>query len=242
MSVRIAVCDDDSAIGAQLEACLLSLSHTFHEPCNIEVYPSGEALYQRLGQHEYFDIIFLDIEMERLSGIEIGRRIREEFQNESTQIVYISGRESYAMALFESRPLHFLIKPLQTDKVAPVLQKALALIHKGRRCFECQNGRHSHKVPLRDILYFESAGKKIHLVTPRETIEFYGKLSAVEQQLDDDFISIHKSYLVNYYHVIRYTHETVALSNQVTLPISRQKRKDVSNQLLQRRRKGARNG
>jgi DNA-binding LytR/AlgR family response regulator len=239
MIVRIAVCDDDSAIGVQMEAYLTSLSHTFSVHSAIEVYTSGEALYQRLARREHFDIIFLDIEMEPLSGVEIGRRIRDEFRNETTQIIYISGRESYAMELFYSRPLNFLIKPLQADKVAQALQKALDLIRKGRRYFEVQSDRQLHKIPLHDILYFESTGKKIRLITPSVSMEFYGKLSAVEQQLDDnDFIAIHKSYLVNYHHVIRYTYKSVTLSNQTVLPVSQQNRQVVSKKLLQRREKG----
>ena len=72
-----------------------------------------------------------------------------------------------------------------------------------------------------------------------EVHEFYGKLSDVEKQLaNKDFIQIHKSYLVNYFHVIKYQYENVQMSNNTVLSISQQHRKSVSDRLLKRWQEG----
>lgn len=92
---------------------------------------------------------------------------------------------------------------------------------------------------MKDILYFESDGKKVKIVLLDQTHEFYSKLLEIEEELDNqDFIYIHKSYLVNYYHVIEYQYDHVKMSNKTILPISQQHRKSVRDKLLQRRRKG----
>lgn len=65
---------------------------------------------------QYFDLIILDIELTEINGIAIGKYLREELNNQTTQIVYISSLRDYAMDLFAVRPLHFLIKPLKKDE------------------------------------------------------------------------------------------------------------------------------
>ncbi len=234
--LHIAVCDDDNTICVQIENTLLSLSKVLPEKIEVDVFDSGEALYQFLKSGTYFDLIFLDIGFKTLNGIEVGKKIREEMNNETTHIIYISGKDSYAMELFEIRPLNFLIKPIQPQKIEEVVRKAINLIGKGNQFFEFRNGHTQVKIPVKEILYFESSGKKIKIVKQSEVREFYGKLSDIGQQLKDkDFIQIHKSYLINYFHVIEYQYEYVKMSDKTMLPISQHQRKPVSNRLLRRR-------
>lgn len=71
-----------------------------------------------------------------LNGVEVGKKIRDQLCNETSQIVYISGKDSYAMELFDVRPLNFLIKPLQKEKIEVVVRKAIDLVDKGNQFFE----------------------------------------------------------------------------------------------------------
>ncbi len=237
--LRIAICDDDNYICSELESILIELSKILPKKIEVEVFYSGESLIQYLSEGVFFDVIFLDIEFQILNGVEVGRKIRDELNNEITQIVYISGKNSYAMELFDIRPLNFLIKPLQKEKIETVVRKAIDLVDKSNHFFEYKTGRKKNKIPIKDILYFESDGKKIKMILQSEMYEFYGKLFGVKQQLgEQDFIPIHKSYLVNYYHVIEYQYDCVKMSNKTMLPISQQHRKFVRDRLLQRMRKG----
>lgn len=239
----IAVCDDENSICTQVESILIELSKNLPKKIEVEVFFSGEALCQFLSNGAYFDIIFLDIELQMLNGVEVGKKIRGEMNNETIQIIYISGKDSYAMELFETRPLNFLIKPLQTEKIEEVVRKAIHLIERGNQFFKYKNGRTKNKIPIKDILYFESGGKKVKMVLQGEMHEFYSKLLDIEQQLDnEDFILIHKSYLVNYFHVIEYQYDSVEMSDKTILSISQQHRKSVRDSLLQRRQKGKNNG
>lgn len=72
-------------------------------------------MYQFICEGACFDIVFLDIELPKISGIDIGKKIRDEMHDETTKIVYISGKDSYAMGLFDVRPLNFLIKPIKIN-------------------------------------------------------------------------------------------------------------------------------
>lgn len=238
--LRIAICDDEKHVCAQVESILLNFNKSLPRKIEVEVFYSGEALIQFLTDGAYFDMIFLDIELHMLNGVEVGRKIRDELNNENIQIVYISGKDSYAMELFDIRPLNFLIKPLQEEKIEAVVRKAIDLVDRGNHFFDYKSGRTNNKIPIKDILYFESKGKKVKLVLQDQQHEFYSKLLEIEQQLHhQDFIIIHKSYLVNYYHVIEYQYDYVKMSDQTILPISQQHRKGVRDRLLQRRREGA---
>lgn len=234
---KIAICDDEMSICSQIEEIVLNYSRVKSEPIEVDIYISGEELCRFLLDGTHYDLIFLDIELKRLNGIEVGKKIREEMENETMQIVYISGKESYAMELFEIRPLHFLVKPLEIESLNLVIKKAMKLSEIGNVFFEFNIGKIFYKVLLNKIIYFESDGKKIKMTTIDGDKEFYGKLMDVEIQLKRKiFLYIHKSYIVNYYYVSEYQYEHVKMSNGDILPISQSNRKVIRDELLSRRK------
>ena len=81
-------------------------------------------------------------------------------------------------------------------------------------------------------MYFESKGKKIRIVTTRDTYEIYGRLRNIVKKLTDDFIMIHQSYVVNKEYVLRYTYERVELFDGTMLTISKAKRRQVRERIL----------
>lgn len=236
--LRIAICDDDKIICQQLEDMLTDIEEETGEQLEVEVFYSGEELYGFLKRDNRYNLIFLDIEMRDLNGVEVGKKIRDEMNDETTQIVYISGREDYAMDLFEVRPLNFLIKPVSKNKVEAAVNKAIKILGENKHFYEYKNGNVNFSVPVGDILYFESDGRKVNIILMDEVKSFYGKLSEVENKLRSlDFIMIHKSYLINFNHVVEYTYDYVKMSNKETLTISQNNRKAVREQLLKRKQR-----
>jgi DNA-binding LytR/AlgR family response regulator len=236
--LRIAICDDDKIICQQLEDMLADIEEENNEQFEVEVFYSGEELYRFLKKNNRYNLIFLDIEMRDLNGVEVGKKIRDEMNDETTQIVYISGREDYAMDLFEVRPLNFLIKPVSKSKVEAAVNKAIKILGESKHFYEYKNGNVNFSVPVGDILYFESDGRKVNIILMDDVKVFYGKLSEVEDKLrSQDFIMIHKSYLINFNHVVEYTYDYVKMSNKETLTISQNNRKAVREQLLRRKQR-----
>lgn len=237
--LRVAICDDKKVICSQLEDMLSEIGKNINQEIETEVYYSGEDLCNYLYKGNRYDLVFLDIELYEINGVEVGKRIRNELNDELTQIVYISGNESYAMELFEIRPLNFLIKPFNKEKIESVILKSLKLLDKKNNFFEYKNSNVTFYVLIKDILYFESHGRKVNIVLKSETKSFYGKLSTVEEQINNqDFIMIHKSYLINLNHCIEYTYEYVKMSNQEVLTISQNNRKSVREKLMHRKQGG----
>lgn len=226
--LRIAICDDDNFVCSQLEEILLNLGEVYLEKLDIDIFYSGMELDKSIQNGESYDLIFLDIEMEHMNGVEFGTKLRNEYENEITLIIYISSMENYAMQLFQARPMDFIIKPLNYEKISKVFETALRLILKDNEVFQYQTGHTVCKAPLKDILYFESVNRKINIITTRRKDIFYGILNDIYKNLQAyNFIYIHKSFLVNYNHIVKFEYRQVTMSDNRILPISQQNRKAV---------------
>lgn len=226
--INIAICDDDIYFTAELEKVLYNLSDQIYDEMRIIRYYSGESIAASLRKGRKFDFIFLDIELGDLSGIEVGKIIRDELHNENTMIVFVSGKEEYAMELFSIRPLNFLIKSLNPDKVREVFFKGLELSNKFVKLFEYKVGFLIKKRCLKNIIYFESYGKEIHIVTTEGTDIFYFTLKRIYEELKNfNFFYCHKSYLVNYYNIKEFYYDKLVMINNVIIPIAQPRRKDI---------------
>ncbi|MEM1486235.1 LytTR family DNA-binding domain-containing protein [Oscillospiraceae bacterium PP1C4] len=230
---QIAICDDDRKFCSQLETMILD----YYSSCNnieIEIFETGENLYRNLQNNRFYDLIFLDIELLGINGVEMGLKIRNELQNETTQIVYISWKEDYYKQLFEVRPNNFLLKPIVQEHVIREIEKAKRLSGKFNKAFVYKKSYDTHKVFIKDILYFESRDKKIRIVTVNGEDVFYDRLERVIDSLHGlTFYKIHKSFYVNLSHVLVFKYDELQMTNGEILGISQSKRKEVRAKQLE---------
>jgi len=225
---RIGVCDDEEIICSEVEQIILKYSKRCVVKFDVEVFYSGEELCNIMKDGVEFDLVFLDIELRLINGIEVGKFIRDVLKNETIHIVYISAKDSYYLELFDVRPMHFLHKPLTSEKLIKDIEKAIELSNLLEYSFTFQQGHINHKKSIKDILYFEANGRMVKIVTSNGESYFYGSLKEVYKDLErHHFFFIHQSYLVNYSHVIEFGHKELTMSNKAKLPISRQKRDQV---------------
>ena len=154
----VAVCDDDELLCEKIEACLKAYQPQGLVRC--ESYYSGEKLYADMLRGEAFDLIFLDIELKAMNGVNLGDKIRTELQDEKTHIVYISAKSEYAMELFAVRPLNFLVKPVQERDIINNLEKAMKLSKYYDGYLKFQKGSELYSIAYEDIMYFNTSGRK----------------------------------------------------------------------------------
>lgn len=228
---KIAICDDNEMVCSKIENILEEFFVTEAIHYEIDSFQSGEELLKELENHEKYDLIYLDIELETINGVVVGRFIREEMFDDFTQIAFISAKASYALELFQVRPIDFLVKPFTYKQVITVLEKALELQGRQAKIFRYKSGKLENRMPYKDIMYFSSDGKKIIIHKRNGEDYFYGKLSELKLP-SKDFIQIHKSFIVNKQYVIRFKFDSVRLSNAEELPISRVYRKIVRENLM----------
>ena len=229
---NIGICDDGQNVCTYIENMLLRYAEIKTVQIGVQVWYTGEGLKDYLAQGNHLDILFLDIELIKITGIEVGTYIRNELDNMVLQIIYISGKASYALQLFKTQPTDFLVKPILQEHIDHAMDMAIKIIKKRNERFEFRQGKEYYYLAMGDIMYFESIGKKIRIVTSQETYEIYGRLKNIVKGLNDDFIIIHQSYVINKEYVMRYTYEMVELVNGTILTISRVNRRQVREKIL----------
>jgi len=229
-TIKIAVVDDENIICAQIEQYLLRIAKELNIHFEIDVFYSGRELCKHLKQSVCFDVIFLDIEMDDISGITASEFIRKQLVDDGVQIVYVSGKTQYALELFQYSPLDFLVKPVEYGKLKEVIIKISRVMGLWIDVFSYKKNHDTVKVKLKDILYFESEGRKIKVVTTNGTDEFYAIMEDLTSQLERfDFLSIHRSFLVNYHQVKVFRYDEVEMTNNTVLRIGRSKRKEIQD-------------
>lgn len=231
---RIGICDDQIEFCRELERLIQIYARRENISVKTEIFTSGEEFFKAIGKGRIFNLLFLDIELEGMDGVEVGRRLREKGENEVTQIIYVSSKESYAMQLFQIRPFDFLIKPVDMEKVSNVMSEYKRLFPDRKLFFSYHIGKKAYVISENDILYFQCERKKIRVITTKGQKEYYGKMSDVEKQISKDiFCTVHKSYIINMNYVSEFCPNEVVMCNAIKIPISQTMRKKVREKILE---------
>ena len=140
--LNIAICDDDLIFASKIETLLLQISQNRFIEMSIDVYSDGYELWNEISSGKEYELLYLDIEMVRLNGIDVAKKIRE--INIDSVIIYISGYDNYFIDLFEVEPFRFIRKPVNEniffvfckpflDKIAKYFWTLLQ-VHFGQSC------------------------------------------------------------------------------------------------------------
>lgn len=226
----IVICDDDKGICAQVEDILLDYSRKLCLKLEIDVVYSGESLLTLLKEDSPIDLIFLDIEMGAINGVEVGTHIRTVLRNHRIEIVYVSGRNDYDRQLFDVQPLHFIAKPISASAVIADLKLAMERANRTIEQFVYKKGSEERSFSVCELIYFESIGRTMRIVTTSGEDTFYGSMEDVAIAVSKhQFLQPHRSYLVNYNHIKQLRYTEVVMSNGDVIIISRSKRKEIRN-------------
>lgn len=231
--LRIGICDDQTEAR---EALRFQLEKVIREESEQIVYEfsSGESAVRWLKNHPgEIDLLFLDVEMKGISGMEAAAQIRE-FDREIC-LVFVTGYTDYVFDGYKVNALDYVIKPAQTKRLEEVLGRVWSRISGEKdRTFFFKNQEGTYRLPLSGISYFYSDKRKVNLVCGgREeavTHSFYGKLDEVEEQLSGAFVRVHQRYLVNPGHVTRVGGESVTVDDEC-IPMSRAMKEEAAMKL-----------
>lgn len=207
----IAVVDDEKAIREHI----CGLVEEQQPESRIEAYATGEEL---LASGKRFDIVFLDIQMEGMNGIEAARGLREKNANlgvGDTVLVFVTGIRDYVFDAFDLYAFQYLLKPIDEDKFAEVLERAVqeAAKKKERRVLFIKS--RNLTLDQSEILYIESRAKKVEIHTKgaAQAIEIYAAMDELEGQLGENFYRCHRAYIVNMDCITEYDGESITLTN-----------------------------
>lgn len=226
--IKIAICDDENEqrrILIDIIIKALDLKNIQYKICEFE---NGEKL---TASSLDYDIYFIDIKMDKLTGIDTAKKIR--FVREDAVIIFITAFKDYVFDAFDVRAFHYLLKPIDNEKLKSVLYSALSQFESKDKFIIAKTIYKSSKILLKDIMYIEAYQRKLKVHTNYNIIEYYHKLSDMEQELQEhNFFRCHKSFIVNLEYVQSYDNTFITLKNSEKIYLSRSKLSDFSKTFM----------
>lgn len=211
----VVICDDDEGYCSSIENWLNAYAQEEKLDIAIEVYNRADYLLTHLREGRFCDLIFLDIELPGLTGIELGQEIRKYMQADEISIVFISGKTEYCMELFGLQPLNFHNKPLKREDILWDVEMVLKRLKKGKKMFSYHEDGVFKGIPLKDVAYMEAVQKSV-IVTTRsgQKISVRDSINKLELRYQgDEFCRCRRSLLVNINFVDRYYKQILYLKD-----------------------------
>ncbi|QNM05325.1 LytR/AlgR family response regulator transcription factor [Qiania dongpingensis] len=194
----IAVCDDIEEERSALRCFLNSYFVQNPYPYTITEYATGESLCDDISEGSRFDLIFLDIFMSGMSGIETARQLRE--YDRQAAVIFLTTTPDFALESYDVRAYGYLVKPLKAQKAEWLLDCYLREEYGGRqKTLMVREGSRGVRIPYREIEYIESNRNLLLVHLENEEVHrVYAKLDDVEQELaSHGFLRCHQSFLIN---------------------------------------------
>ncbi len=233
--LRIALCDDEQESRETLASLL---SEYFGTGASLKVYTDALPLIQHIQwEKDRYDLYLLDVIMPQLSGIELGRKLRS--MGVSAPIIYLTSSRDYAVESYSVQAFHYLVKPIQKEKLFSVLAQAeQAIAQTKATSLPIHTSDGIVVVKTSDILYAELYARSVryHLTNGASIDSQKLRISfqkAVSELLDlPSFIMLGSSFLINLHHVEMIGKKDLLLTNRTSLPLPKGTKQDVLNRWM----------
>ena len=217
--MRVIICDDDAAQVSSLKKKVARFAEERGVYAEIAAFSSAEAFLFEYSENRNVDILLLDIEMGDMNGVQLARKLREE--NDAVQIVFITGYPDYIAEGYDVAALHYLMKPVKTDKLFEVLTRALEAVASQPRFVLLPVGKEVVRVNARDIVYAEAMGHYMEVHTLGGAYRLRMTIAELITLLGDGFCKCGRSYAVGLSHIGSLTRSAVCLDNGTSLPLAK---------------------
>jgi len=223
--MKICICDDSLDVHSDIKKRLNDKinSDDFFEFTDVF---SGEELINFYKNKNTFDIIFLDIEMNGISGIDTAQEIRQ--YDSRVIIIFVSNHSQYMSDAFRVEALHFIVKPIREYEFDDVFVRAMnkyKLTH-SHISFNIKGER--HQVLIDDIIYVEGYHRYITVHTQNYSVEAVGKINEILAKLEPHgFVKVHQGFIVNLSCIRHISKNDITLSNGAKVMVSVRRRAET---------------
>ncbi len=229
----ISICDDNLIHSSMLEEIIIEYCKKFMNlSIDIDVFQSAESLLKQINTLDTsYQILFLDIEMEGMNGIEAAHQIRK--IDSDILIIYVTSYDNYTLESFEVKPFRYLLKPIQEEKLTHVLSQAFDEVLKSNQYLFYKQQNMQYQISCDKIMTITSEnGRMLRVCTTSndEDILFYGKIKEIEKQLNPfRFVKANPGTIIHLNHVSIITGNEVYLTDNQIISISRGQKKVVKD-------------
>lgn len=231
--MKIAICDDIPIVANFTERLLLNYKKV---TCAVEVFYKPQRLIEEIAVGK-FDLYILDIEFPNMSGIELAKTIRA--IDSVVPIIFLTSFKEYMEDVFKIQTFDYLLKPINKEKLYPVIDRVLTYLDIDQKKFVFKFRKSVFSIPFSEIIYFEKNRKHAKIFTPQQEYITIMSTKEILRSLDDNFLQIHTSYILNIRYIREFTNHNVVVNynNQhIELPISRKFKDTAKSKILMKMR------
>mgnify|MGYP002073028163 FL=1 len=228
--IHIAICDDEKHMSDQIRAMASDFFRKKNREIRLRTFLSGEKLLNDEGQ---IDILFLDIQMKGMDGLETARKLRAgQFRG---FLIFITVLKEMVFQSFEVQAYDYLVKPVDEKQFEKTMERLFASMQNaGENSLLVQKGYEGRIIREDEIVFCEVIDRKIYLnLASGEVVDYYERIENLETKLGSHFFRCHRSYLINLKHLKGYKNGTACMDNGKEVPVSRLRSREFSGVVLQ---------
>ena len=232
--VNICLCDDNRVILQKCKDCLKKTAEKYDFDIYIKTFTCGEEIihYFEGFSENHIDIIFMDIIMDQLSGVETSRQLRD--KGYAGEIIYLTSSNEFAVDAYDTFPFYYLMKNEYAKKLEEVFLQAL---RRKKEKFKdeilCKKGTVIKRIQLDDIQFIEVYGRNIIIHKQKDVFEFMANMELIEEKIrDKGFLRTNRSYIVNLKYVKNIVKNKLEMYSGKLIPLSPKYSLEVKKEIL----------
>ncbi len=223
--MHVAICDDDQFYRYKIRESIEPYKSKYIELSIIE-FDKGEDVIKYCKGGNTLDIIFLDIQMEGINGVEAANELKS--MQEDIIVIFISGYTRFITDAFRLRAFQFLIKPVNTEDVKKEFERAVEQYYISHQKYVFKWRYTTYSLEIKDIFYIESQNHNLIISTLKEKFMKIGSLKEEQLKLSIyNFIRCHNGFIVNMACIHKIDKDVIILTNYETVPISKRMKTNV---------------
>lgn len=225
--MRIAICDDNKSVIDSVKNALLQCKDYITNMIIDEFY-SGESLLEHYKKGGRYDLLFLDIHMKEIDGINTAFKLKK--LQKDLILIFLTGHNIYVREAFTVQAFQYLTKPVKQEEIIKEFKRAVEHYKLNHTKYKIEDKKSTVYVEISNIIYMEVRNHNITIYTDKGEYIVKGRLKDEEIRLRKyDFVRCHQGYLVNMQWIQAIHEDNIQLSSGHIVPVSRRMRKTVIN-------------
>ena len=229
--MKAAICDDNAVDREFVREITEKWGKHRSADLHIDVFPSSESFLFHYAEVKDYDILLLDVEMGQMDGVTMAKKIRRE--NQTVQIIFITGYSDYIAEGYEVEALHYLMKPVREEKLFAVLDRAAEKLRQNEKVLNLELSGEMVRLPMHEIRYLD-VQKNYVTVHGKQDYTVKRSLGDFETELDDRFFRAGRGLILNLKAISRVTKQEVHLSDGTVLPLPRGAYEGLNRAIIER--------